>query len=79
MSISHANRRGEALRRYPALAFLAVAGFLATMLPSALRLPLSGPTQSAELAPVPGEGEGQEGDLAELGLGSSSGLGAGTG
>lgn len=69
--------RAGALRRYPALAFVLAAGFLASLLPSALRLPLSGPTQAAEIAPVPGEGESADGNLAELGMGASGGLGSG--
>lgn len=69
--------KAQVLRRYPALGVLVAAGLLATMLPSALRLPLSGPTQAAQLAPVSGEGESEQGDLSALGLGSSDGLGAG--
>jgi hypothetical protein len=64
------------LRRYPALVLVGAAAFFATMLPSALRLPLSGPEQTAELAPVPGKGQAATGNLAEVGTGSSSGLGA---
>lgn len=66
------------LRRYPALAFLAAAAVLATLLPSALRLPLSGPAASAELAPVPGRGEGV-GDLSALDATTTHGLGRGSG
>ena len=67
------------LRRYPALGFLAVAALLASLLPSALRVPLSGPTASAELAPVPGKSDAQQGDLSALGQTSTGGLGAGRG
>ena len=67
------------LRRYPALGFLAVAALLASLLPSALRVPLSGPTASAELAPVPGESDSAQGDLSALGQTSTGGLGSGSG
>jgi hypothetical protein len=66
------------LRRYPALAFLVVAAVLATLLPSALLIPLSGPSASAELAPVPGKSDGA-GDLTALGATSTGGLGSGAG
>ena len=67
------------LRRYPALGFLAVAALLASLLPSALRVPLSGPTASAELAPVPGKSDSAQGDLSALGETSTGGLGSGEG
>ena len=67
------------LRRYPALGFLAAAALLASLLPSALRVPLSGPTASAELAPVPGKSDSAQGDLSALGETSTGGLGAGSG
>ena len=63
------------LRRYPALGFLAAAALLASLLPSALRVPLSGPTASAELAPVPGKSDSAPGDLSALGETSTDGLG----
>ena len=66
------------LRRYPALGFLAVAALLASLLPSALRVPLSGPSASAELAPVPGKSDAAPGDLSALGQPSSGGLGGET-
>lgn len=69
---------GIRLRRYPALAFLVVAAVLATLLPSALLIPLSGPSASAELAPVPGKSDGA-GDLSALGETSTGGLGSGSG
>ena len=67
------------LRRYPALGFLAVAALLASLLPSALRVPLSGPSASAELAPVPGKSDSAQGDLSALGETSTGGLGSGSG
>ena len=67
------------LRRYPALGFLAVAALLASLLPSALRVPLSGPSSSAELAPVPGKNDSAQGDLSALGESSTDGLGSGGG
>lgn len=71
-------RRGRRLRRYPALGFLVASAVLATLLPSSLLVPLSGPSASAELAPVPGRSDAG-GDLSALGLSSSHGLGAGSG
>ena len=72
-------RFANGLRRYPALGFLAVAALLASLLPSALRVPLSGPSASAELAPVPGKSDSAQGDLSALGQTSTGGLGAGGG
>lgn len=69
----------QAVRRYPALLFLVVAGVLATLLPSTLRLPLSGPSSAAELAPVPGKSDTSAGDLSALGLSTTGGLGSGLG
>lgn len=63
-------------RRYPALVYLVGAGLLGLLLPSALRIPQSGPSTLAEYAPVTGEGEG-ESDISELGAGSSGGVGFG--
>jgi len=71
--------RAETLRRYPALAFFGVAAMLAVTLPSALRVPNTGPPTLAEFAPVPGTGSGGGGDLGRLGAGTSGGLGAGSG
>jgi hypothetical protein len=56
-----------------------MAAVLATLLPSALRVPLSGPSASAEIAPVPGRGNADDGDLAGLGQSSTGGLGFGGG
>jgi hypothetical protein len=67
------------MRRYPALAFLALAAFLATLLPSALRVPLSGPSASAEIAPVPGKSNDANGNLSALNASSTEGLGYGLG
>jgi hypothetical protein len=67
------------MRRYPALAFLALAAFLATLLPSALRVPLSGPSASAEIAPVPGKSNDSNGNLSALDASSTQGLGYGLG
>jgi hypothetical protein len=67
------------MRRYPALAFLALAAFLATLLPSALRVPLSGPSASAEIAPVPGKSNNANGNLSSLDATSTNGLGYGLG
>jgi hypothetical protein len=68
--------RGQAMRRYPALGYLAATGALALLLPSGLTLPNSGPPTLAEYAPVPGQGEGSS-DTGELGLPTTGGLGAG--
>lgn len=69
----------QAARRYPATAILLLGLALATMLPSALRVPLSGPVQTAELAPVPGKSSTPSANLAALGLSGSEGLGSGLG
>lgn len=69
-------RRNTALRRYPALGYLAGTAALALLLPSGLTVPNSGPPTLAEYAPVPGQGEGQS-DTSEVGLPTSGGLGAG--
>jgi hypothetical protein len=66
------------LRRYPGLIVLLVAGIAASLLPSSLLVPLSGPSASAELAPVPGRGD-QAGDLSTLDAATTGGLGAGSG
>jgi len=68
----------DALRRYPALAYLAGAAALAILLPSALVLPNSGPPTLAEYAPVTGDGEGV-GDMSALGQAGSGGLGFSSG
>ncbi len=58
-------------RRYPALLLMVAAAVLALALPSALNIPLTEPTSLAEYAPVPGVGQGRDGDLSEIGgLGS---------
>ena len=77
-STGHPVRGGEALRRYPALAWLAGAVALVLLLPSGLNVPNAGPSSLAEYAPVPGQGSG-ESPVAELGEASSAGLGAGPG
>jgi hypothetical protein len=71
--------RSSVVRRYPALAFLVASAVLATLLPSALRLPLSGPSAAAELAPVPGKSDASAGDLGGLGESTTGGLGTGSG
>ena len=68
--------KNNALRRYPALAYLAAASALALLLPSGLNVLQSGPTTLAEYAPVPGEGEGSS-DVGELGQVASVGVGSG--
>lgn len=65
-------------RRYPALAFIAVGAALALLLPTALNIPQSGPTNLAEYAPVPGKGEGAS-QLSDLSQANSGGLGFGSG
>lgn len=70
------NPRTSKLRRYPALSYLAAAGILALLLPSALNIPRQGPETLAEYAPVPGDSD-NTGDLAELSSANSSGLGFG--
>jgi hypothetical protein len=69
-------RRAAALRRYPALGYLAATGALALLLPSGLTVPNSGPPTLAEYAPVPGQGEGRS-DAGELAAPISDGIGAG--
>lgn len=66
----------------PPLAVSALALILLlTVLPSALNLPQSNPSQTLEYAPVPPEDENQppemNGNLSSLGLGSSGSVGAG--
>ena len=73
---SGAERRANALRRYPALVWLVAAGLLALLLPSGLTLPQSGPSTLAEYAPVPGAGEGSS-DVGELASTQSQGIGSG--
>lgn len=75
---ANVSSRRQVLRRYPAGLLLLASALLSSLLPSALRLPLSGPSASAELAPVPGKSD-QSGDLAELGQSETAGLGAGAG
>lgn len=70
----------EAARRYPPLVLLSIGVLLtATVLPSALNLPLPNPSQTLEYAPVPSDEEGAPpgGSLSSLGLGSGRGLGQG--
>ena len=65
-------------RKYPPLVTILVALLLAiAVLPSALNLPQTNPTQTLEYAPVPPEESDDPppaGNLASLGLGSSSGV-----
>ena len=72
--------QGSKTRNYPPLivAALLMLGLLA-VLPSALNLPQSNPSQTLEYAPVPPEDEDQidppSGNFSSLGLGSGKGLG----
>ncbi|HZQ27329.1 MAG TPA: hypothetical protein VFA94_06495 [Acidimicrobiales bacterium] len=79
MTAATARPSSGALRRYPPLAFLLAAAALASLLPSALRVPIAGPQQTAELAPVPGRSSGDTGDLSQLGETGTNGLGGGLG
>jgi hypothetical protein len=72
-------RPASRMRRYPALLFLALAAILATLLPSALRVPLTGPSATAEIAPVPGKSNDANGNLSALDATSTQGLGYGLG
>ena len=67
-------------RKYPPLITILVALVLAiAVLPSALNLPQTNPTQTLEYAPVPPEDDDvppPAGNLSSLGLGSSSGVAA---
>ncbi|HUR48168.1 MAG TPA: hypothetical protein VMY88_01365 [Acidimicrobiales bacterium] len=69
---------GEWTRKYPPLVTVLVALILAiAVLPSALNLPQTNPTQTLEYAPVPPEESDDPppaGNLSSLGLGSSSGV-----
>src|SRR5687768_6588991 len=69
---------GEWSRKYPPLVSILVALILAiAVLPSALNLPQTNPTQTLEYAPVPPEDNDEPppaGNLSSLGLGSSSGV-----
>ena len=71
-------RGGEWSRKYPPLVSIFVALILAiAVLPSALNLPQTNPTQTLEYAPVPPEDSDDPppaGNLSSLGLGSSSGV-----
>ena len=71
---------GEWTRKYPPLITILVALILAiAVLPSALNLPQTNPTQTLEYAPVPPEDNDDPppaGNLSSLGLGSSSGVAA---
>jgi len=70
--------RGEWARKYPPLISILVALVLAiAVLPSALNLPQTNPTQTLEYAPVPPEDDDvppPAGNLSSLGFGSSSGV-----
>src|SRR5687768_14862135 len=66
-------------RKYPPLLALGVAALLIlAVLPNSLNLPQTNPTQTLEYAPVPPEDESNDvppsGNLAAVGLGSSSGI-----
>ena len=69
---------GDWGRKYPPLVTILVALILAiAVLPSALNLPQTNPTQTLEYAPVPPEDSDDPppaGNLSSLGLGSSSGV-----
>ena len=69
---------GEWARKYPPLATILIALLLAiAVLPSALNLPQTNPTQTLEYAPVPPEDSDEPppaGNLSSLGLGESSGV-----
>ena len=69
---------GEWARKYPPLVTILVALILAiAVLPSALNLPQTNPTQTLEYAPVPPEESDDPppaGNLSSLGLGESSGV-----
>jgi len=70
--------KAEWARKYPPLVTVLVALILAiAVLPSALNLPQTNPTQTLEYAPVPPEENDDPppaGNLSSLGLGSSSGV-----
>jgi hypothetical protein len=82
-STASSTRAKREWRRYPALLSPVLAALLAVfVLPSALKLPQTNPTQTAEYAPVPPSDKQQTpqiGNLSSLGLGSSGTLGAGDG
>ena len=70
---------GDWARKYPPLITILVALLLAiAVLPSALNLPQTNPTQTLEYAPVPPEDSDEpppaDGNLSSLGLGSSPGV-----
>ena len=73
--------KAEWARKYPPLVSILVALILAiAVLPSALNLPQTNPTQTLEYAPVPPEENDDPppaGNLSSLGLGSSSGVAEG--
>src|SRR4051812_19735970 len=75
MSASGRSRRSDLGRRYPPLVSVAFAMALAAfVLPSALSLPQTNPTQSLEYAPVPPSDENPstaQGNTSSLGLATS--------
>jgi hypothetical protein len=76
---SRSSSGSEWSRKYPPLITILVALVLAiAVLPSALNLPQTNPTQTLEYAPIPPEDNEEpppvEGNLSSLGLGSSSGV-----
>jgi hypothetical protein len=80
-SVKEAKGGAEWARKYPPLITILVALLLAiAVLPSALNLPQTNPTQTLEYAPVPPEDNEEpppaDGNLSSLGLGSSSGVAA---
>lgn len=70
--------KSDFLRRYPALGFLLASALLALILPSGLRVAMTGPSELAELGPVPGDSD-LASDLSELSAASGKGPGSGTG
>jgi len=71
------NDRSAAMRRYPPLGGVILAAVMAMfVLPSALNVPQSNPTQTLEFAPIPPEDDDppppQEANLESLSLGNSS-------
>jgi hypothetical protein len=77
-TIPGARRNSDAIRKYPPLlAILVAMAIVLAVLPSALNLPQSNPTQTLEYAPVPPDDQNDDtppdGNFASLGLGSSSG------
>jgi len=75
--MSSRESRGDRLRRYPPLGGALVSALIAVfVLPSALNIPQSNPTQTLEFAPIPPEDDDppppDPGNVQSLSLGSSS-------